>query len=243
MIEIKYLEKKFNGHRVLKNINLTINKKDKIAIIGPSGSGKSTLLRCLNLLEKPNSGTILFNNIDITNSGNDINKIRQKMNMVFQYFNLFNNKTVLENLTIAPIKLKNIEKEKAIKRAMEALSKVGLERKKDCYPKQLSGGQKQRIAILRAILMDPEVILFDEPTSSLDPEMVKEVLNMIEDLSKSDITIVCVTHELNFAKNMANRIIFLCDGRIEAQGTPEEIFNNQENERLKNFLNNIKNKN
>ena len=239
MITVKNLEKKFNGHRVLKNINCQINKKDKIAIIGPSGSGKSTFLRCLNLLEKPDSGRIFFDNVDITDKNNDINKIRQRMNMVFQYFNLFNNKTVLENLTLAPIKLKKIQKEKAIEKAIELLYQVGLKEKKDCYPKQLSGGQKQRIAILRAIAMDPEVILFDEPTSSLDPQMVREVLNMIETLSKSDITMICVTHEINFAKNMANRIFFLCDGRIVEDSTPEEIFKNEDNEQLKNFLENI----
>ena len=240
MIRIKNLEKSFGENHVLKNINCEIKKEDKIAIIGPSGSGKSTFLRCLNLLEKPNSGHIYFNDIELTNNKTDINKVRQKINMVFQYFYLFENKTVLENITLAPIKLKKIEKEKAIEKALELLSKVDLKEKKDCYPKQLSGGQKQRIAILRAIAMDPEVILLDEPTSSLDPEMIQEVLNVIRDLSKSNITLICVTDEISFAKNMANRVIFFCDGKIVQDGSPDEIFNNPDNERLKSFLNSIK---
>ncbi len=239
MIKIKNLNKSFNNHLILKNINLEIKKKEKIAIIGPSGSGKSTFLRCLNLLEKPDSGQIYFNDIDITDKKTDIKKVRQKMNMVFQYFNLFENKTVLENITLAPIKLKKINKETAINNAISLLEKVGLKDKKDCYPKQLSGGQKQRIAILRSIAMDPEVILLDEPTSSLDPEMIEEVLNVIKELSKSEITLICVTHEINFARNMANRIIFLCDGMVLNDGTPEEIFNNTTNERLQNFLRGI----
>lgn len=239
MIKIKNLNKSFNNHLILKNINLEIKKKEKIAIIGPSGSGKSTFLRCLNLLETPDSGQIYFNEIDITNKKTDIKKVRQKMNMVFQYFNLFENKTILENITLAPIKLKKINKETAINNAVNLLEKVGLKDKKDCYPKQLSGGQKQRIAILRSIAMDPEVILLDEPTSSLDPEMIEEVLNVIKDLSKSEITLICVTHEINFARNMADRVIFLCDGVVLNDGTPEEIFNNPTNERLQNFLRGI----
>lgn len=239
MIKIKNLNKSFNNHLILKNINLEIKKKEKIAIIGPSGSGKSTFLRCLNLLEKPDSGQIYFNDIDITDKKTDIKKVRQKMNMVFQYFNLFENKTVLENITLAPIKLKKINKETAINNAISLLEKVGLKDKKDCYPKQLSGGQKQRIAILRSIAMDPEVILLDEPTSSLDPEMIEEVLNVIKELSKSEITLICVTHEINFARNMADRVIFLCDGMVLNDGTPEEIFNNTTNERLQNFLRGI----
>ncbi len=239
MIRIKNLNKSFNNHLILKNINLEIKKKEKIAIIGPSGSGKSTFLRCLNLLEKPDSGQIYFNDIDITNKKTDIKKVRQKMNMVFQYFNLFENKTVLENITLAPIKLKKINRETAINNAISLLEKVGLKDKKDCYPKQLSGGQKQRIAILRSIAMDPEVILLDEPTSSLDPEMIEEVLNVIKELSKSEITLICVTHEINFARNMADRVIFLCDGMVLNDGTPEEIFNNTTNERLQNFLRGI----
>lgn len=239
MIKIKNLNKSFNNHLILKNINLEIKKKEKIAIIGPSGSGKSTFLRCLNLLETPDSGQIYFNEIDITNKKTDIKKVRQKMNMVFQYFNLFENKTILENITLAPIKLKKMNKETAINNAINLLEKVGLKDKKDCYPKQLSGGQKQRIAILRSIAMDPEVILLDEPTSSLDPEMIEEVLNVIKDLSKSEITLICVTHEINFARNMADRVIFLCDGVVLNDGTPEEIFNNPTNERLQNFLRGI----
>lgn len=239
MIKIKNLNKSFNNHLILKNINLEIKKKEKIAIIGPSGSGKSTFLRCLNLLETPDSGQIYFNEIDITDKKTDIKKVRQKMNMVFQYFNLFENKTILENITLAPIKLKKMNKETAINNAVNLLEKVGLKDKKDCYPKQLSGGQKQRIAILRSIAMDPEVILLDEPTSSLDPEMIEEVLNVIKDLSKSEITLICVTHEINFARNMADRVIFLCDGVVLNDGTPEEIFNNPTNERLQNFLRGI----
>lgn len=239
MIKIKNLNKSFNNHLILKNINLEIKKKEKIAIIGPSGSGKSTFLRCLNLLETPDSGQIYFNEIDITNKKTDIKKVRQKMNMVFQYFNLFENKTILENITLAPIKLKKMNKETAINNAVNLLEKVGLKDKKNCYPKQLSGGQKQRIAILRSIAMDPEVILLDEPTSSLDPEMIEEVLNVIKDLSKSEITLICVTHEINFARNMADRVIFLCDGVVLNDGTPEEIFNNPTNERLQNFLRGI----
>ncbi len=239
MIKIKNLNKSFKNHLILKNINLEIKRKEKIAIIGPSGSGKSTFLRCLNLLEKPDSGQIYFNETEITDTKTDIKKVRQKMNMVFQYFNLFENKTVLENITLAPIKLKKMNKETAINNAINLLEKVGLKDKKDCYPKQLSGGQKQRIAILRSIAMEPEVILLDEPTSSLDPEMTEEVLNVIKELSKSEITLICVTHEINFAKNMADRVIFLCDGTILNDGTPEEIFNNKTNERLQNFLRGI----
>ena len=239
MIKIKNLNKSFKNHLILKNINLEIKRKEKIAIIGPSGSGKSTFLRCLNLLEKPDSGQIYFNETEITDTKTDIKKVRQKMNMVFQYFNLFENKTVLENITLAPIKLKKMSKETAINNAINLLEKVGLKDKKDCYPKQLSGGQKQRIAILRSIAMDPEVILLDEPTSSLDPEMIEEVLNVIKELSKSEITLICVTHEISFAKNMADRVIFLCDGTVLNDGTPEEIFNNPTNERLQNFLRGI----
>ncbi len=239
MIEIKNLNKSFNNHLILKNINLEIKRKEKIAIIGPSGSGKSTFLRCLNLLEKPDSGQIYFNGTDILDKKTDIKKVRQKMNMVFQYFNLFENKTVLENITLAPIKLKKIDKETAINNAVNLLEKVGLKSKIDCYPKQLSGGQKQRIAILRSIAMNPEVILLDEPTSSLDPEMIEEVLNVIKELSKSEITLICVTHEINFARNMANRVIFLCDGMVLNDGAPEEIFNNPTNERLQSFLRGI----
>ncbi len=240
MIKIKNLNKYFNERHVLRNINYNIIKKDRIAIIGPSGSGKSTFLRCLNLLEKPTSGQIYFNDAEITNNKTDIKKVRQKMNMVFQYFNLFENKTVLENIILAPTKLKKINVKKAIENAVVLLKRFNLEKQKDLYPKQLSGGQKQRIAIIRSIAMNPEVILFDEPTSSLDPEMIDEVLNVIYSLTRSKITMVFVTHELNFARKIANRVVFMCNGKFLEEGTPEKIFNNPETERLKNFLKNFK---
>ena len=240
MIKIKNLNKYFNERHVLKNIDYNIIKKDRIAIIGPSGSGKSTFLRCLNLLEKPTSGQIYFNGSEITNNKTDIKKVRQKMNMVFQYFNLFENKTVLENIILAPTKLKKINVKKAIENAIVLLKRFNLEKQKDLYPKQLSGGQKQRIAIIRSIAMNPEVILFDEPTSSLDPEMIDEVLNVIYSLTRSKITMVFVTHELNFARKIANRVVFMCNGKFLEEGTPEKIFNNPETERLKNFLKNFK---
>ncbi len=236
MIKIKNLNKYFKERHVLKNINYNIIKKDRIAIIGPSGSGKSTFLRCLNLLEKPTSGQIYFNDAEITNNKTDIKKVRQKMNMVFQYFNLFENKTVLENIILAPTKLKKINVKKAIENAVVLLKRFNLEKQKDLYPKQLSGGQKQRIAIIRSIAMNPEVILFDEPTSSLDPEMIDEVLNVIYSLTKSKITMVFVTHELNFARKIATRVVFMCNGKFLEEGTPEKIFNNPETERLKSFL-------
>ena len=236
MIEVKHLEKTYKGIRVLKNITCKIEKKDKVAIIGPSGAGKSTFLRCLNLLERPDSGKIFLDGVEITDEKVDLKEVRQKMNMVFQYFNLFENKTVLENITLAPIKLKNVSKEKATIKALELLDKVGLKSKRNYKPRQLSGGQKQRIAILRSIAMNPKVILFDEPTSSLDPEMTDEVLKVIKDLTKSDITLICVTHEINFAKSMANKIIFMDKCSILKEGSPEEIFNCEDNERIKNFL-------
>lgn len=236
MIKIKNLNKYFNKKHILKDINYNVTQKDRIAIIGPSGSGKSTFLRCLNLLEIPTSGQIYFNDAEITNNKTDIKKVRQKMNMVFQYFNLFENKTVLENIILAPTKLKKINVKKAIENAIVLLKRFNLEQQKDLYPKQLSGGQKQRIAIIRSIAMNPEVILFDEPTSSLDPEMIDEVLNVIYSLTKSKITMIFVTHELNFARKIANRVVFMCDGRFLEEGPPEKIFNNPETERLKSFL-------
>lgn len=238
MIKIENLNKFFEKKHILKDLNLTINKNDKIAIIGPSGSGKSTFLRCLNLLEKPDSGKIFFKDVEITNPKTNIKKIRQKMPMVFQYFNLFNNKTILKNITLAPIKLQKQAKQTAEQNALSLLEKIGLKEKANCLPKQLSGGQKQRIAILRAIAMNPEVVLLDEPTSSLDPEMIMEVLNLIDEIFKENKTLICITHELNFAKKISNRVLFMCDGQILEQGPPQQIFNNPKNERLQLFLKN-----
>ena len=208
-------------------------------LIGPSGSGKSTFLRCLNLLEKPTSGEITFEGKSITNKECDINKIREKMGMVFQQFNLFPHKTVLENITMAPIKVKKISKEKAIEKAMELLAKVGLSDKANSYPSSLSGGQKQRIAIARALAMEPDVILFDEPTSALDPEMVGEVLNVMKQLAKDGMTMVVVTHEMGFAKEVGSRIIFMDNGKIIEKGAPNEIFFNPKNSRTREFLSKI----
>ncbi len=236
MIKTYKLNKFFNNKHILKNIDCTIEKNDKVAIIGPSGSGKSTFLRCLNLLETPTSGKIFFKNIEITNEKTNIRKIRQKMTMVFQYFNLFENKTVLQNITLAPIKLQKIKKETAIENALNLLEKVGLKDKANCFPNQLSGGQQQRIAIMRSIAMNPEVVLLDEPTSSLDPEMIGEVLSLIKNLSESKITMICVTHEISFAKNMANKVFFMCDGTFLEHGTPDKIFNCPEHDRTKMFL-------
>ena len=210
-----------------------------VVVIGPSGSGKSTFLRCLNLLEEPTSGKIIFEDNDITDKKVDINKIREKMGMVFQQFNLFPHKTVLENLTIAPIKVKGISKAQAEKKAMELLDRVGLSNKAKAYPSSLSGGQKQRIAIARALAMEPDVMLFDEPTSALDPEMVGEVLNVMKDLAKEGMTMVVVTHEMGFAKEVGDRIIFMDNGNIVEQGTPEEIFSNPKNPRTIDFLSKV----
>lgn len=236
MIKIKNLNKLFGNTQVLKNINLEIKKGEKIAIIGPSGSGKSTLLRCLNMLETPSNGQIWFKDTEITNSKTDINKIRQKMNMVFQNFNLFENKTIIDNITLAPIKLKKLEKEKAKHMAIELLKKVGLEHKANNFASQLSGGQKQRVAIVRALAMEPEVVLFDEPTSALDPERAYEVLEVIKSLAKNDLTMICVTHEMKFAKQIADQIVFMDNGEIIEQNSPENMFEHQNNERIKNFI-------
>ncbi len=236
IIKIENLNKSFDSKQILSNINLEIQKGEKISIIGPSGSGKSTLLRCMNLLEFPTSGKIWLNNIEITNSKTNIKKIRQNMNMVFQNFNLFENKTILDNITLAPIKLKKINKDEATKKAMSLLKQVGIGDKANCFPRQLSGGQKQRAAIVRAIAMNPEVVLFDEPTSALDPEMVNEVLKTIELLAKSGLTMVCVTHEMRFAKQISDRIIFLDGGTIVEQNTANEFFNHPKTTRLQKFL-------
>ena len=239
MISVKNLEKYFGKHHVLKNINYEIKNGEKIVIIGPSGSGKSTFLRCLNLLEVPTSGQIWFDGVEITDPKNDVNKIRQKMNMVFQHFNLYANHTVLSNITLAPIKLKNISKEQAEEEAMNLLKRVGLQDKANAYPSQLSGGQKQRIAIVRSLAMNPEVILFDEPTSALDPEMVGEVLGVMEELSEMGLTMICVTHEMGFANKIADKVIFMDDGCIVEENEPNEIFSNPQSERLQSFLSKI----
>ena len=239
MINVRNLYKSFGKNEVLKDINETIKKGEVVVIIGPSGSGKSTFLRCLNLLEEPTSGVINFEGEDITDKNVDINKIREKMGMVFQQFNLFPHKTVMENLTIGPTKIKNISNGEAIKKGSELLEKVGLLDKKNVYPNSLSGGQKQRIAIARALAMEPDVMLFDEPTSALDPEMVGEVLGVMKSLAKDGMTMVVVTHEMGFAKEVGDRILFMDGGNIVEQGTPEEMFTNAKNSRTIDFLSKV----
>lgn len=237
MIQIKNLNKYFGKHHVLKDISYEIKKGDVISIIGPSGSGKSTLLRCMNLLEIPTSGEIIFQNTNIQKT--NINKIRENMGMVFQHFNLFPHMTVLENITLGPIKVKNIPKEEANKLAIDLLKKVGLVDKKDSYPSKLSGGQKQRIAIARSLANKPTVLLFDEPTSALDPEMVKEVLYVMRELANEGMTMIIVTHEINFAKEVSNKIVFMDDGKIIEENSPSEFFNNTKSERAKEFLSKV----
>ncbi len=239
IISIKDLKKSFGGLNVLKGITTDIKRGEVVVILGPSGCGKSTLLRCLNLLETPDSGQILLDGVNLTDKKTNINHQRQKMMMVFQHFNLFPHLTILENLTIAPKKLKGISKQDAEKKAMELLERVKLSDKANSYPDQLSGGQKQRVAICRALAMEPEVILFDEPTSALDPEMVGEVLEVMKQLAGSGITMICVTHEMGFAKEVASRVIFLDEGVISEDNTPDEIFSNPKHPRLKDFLSKI----
>ena len=236
MITVSNLCKSFGGLEVLKGVNVEIDKGDVICVIGPSGSGKSTFLRCLNLLETPTSGSILFEGDELTDKKIDLNKHRQKMGMVFQQFNLFPHMTVLDNLTCAPIMLKKAPKAEAEKRAMELLARVGLADRADAWPNQLSGGQKQRVAIVRALCMEPDVMLFDEPTSALDPEMVGEVLDVMKELAKSGMTMVVVTHEMGFAREVASRVLFLDNGVIAEEGTPDEIFGAPKCERLQSFL-------
>ncbi len=236
MISVNNLQKNFEGVSVLKGVDVTINKGDVVCVIGPSGSGKSTFLRCLNLLEKPTGGNIIFEGEDLTDKKVDINLHRQKMGMVFQQFNLFPHMSVLENLTCAPIMLKKMQKADAEKKAMELLKRVGLDDRADSYPNQLSGGQKQRVAIVRALCMEPDVMLFDEPTSALDPEMVGEVLDVMKELAKEGMTMVVVTHEMGFAREVSNRVLFLDDGVIAEEGTPDELFNHPKCERLQSFL-------
>ena len=242
MITVKGLYKEFGDKgeiKVLRGIDEHIQKGEKIVIIGPSGGGKSTFLRCLNRLEEPTDGEILFKDECITDKKCDINKLRMKMGMVFQHFNLFPHKSVMENLTLAPIKLLKMDKAEAEKQAMELLEMVGLSDKANAYPSQLSGGQKQRVAIARALAMKPEVMLFDEPTSALDPELVGEVLAVMKKLANEGMTMVCVTHEMGFAKEVATRVLFMCDGVIAESGTPEQIFTNPQNPRTKQFLQSI----
>ncbi len=239
MIDVKDLTKTYGDHQVLKGINEHISKGEKVAIIGPSGSGKSTFLRCLNLLEEPTSGTITFEGVDITDPKNDINKLRARMGMVFQQFNLFPHMTVKQNITLAPTKLKLMTKAQADKKALELLERVGLPDKANAYPKQLSGGQQQRIAIARALAMNPDVMLFDEPTSALDPEMVGEVLEIMKELADEGMTMVVVTHEMGFARSVATRVLFMDEGVIAEQNEPEAFFNNPQNPRLREFLSKV----
>ena len=236
MIYVKGLSKSFGDNQVIKNIDMHITPGEKVVIIVPSGSGKSTFLRCLNLLEIPTGGTITFDGQKITAPGVDINKVRRHMGMVFQHFNLFNNLTVKDNITLGPVKQKLMTKEEAEAEAMRLLKLVNLEEKADAYPAQLSGGQKQRIAIVRSLAMKPRVMLFDEPTSALDPEMVGEVLELMKKLADDGMTMVVVTHEMGFAREVATRVVFMDEGIIMEENTPQEIFNNPQNERLKSFL-------
>lgn len=236
MITVKNLHKKFGDVDVLTGIDEHISKGEVVVVIGPSGSGKSTFLRCLNLLEQPTDGEIYVDNELITSPKADVNKIRQKMGMVFQQFNLFPHLTIMENITLAPIKLKKATKQEAIKLGEELLERVGLSEKANSYPAQLSGGQKQRVAIARALAMQPEIMLFDEPTSALDPEMVGEVLDVMKDLANSGMTMVVVTHEMGFAREVGTRLLFMDQGIIMEQGAPEEVFSNPQNERTRAFL-------
>ena len=239
MIEVKGLKKEFNGLKVLNGIDYKIKQGEKIVVIGPSGSGKSTFLRCLNLLEEPTEGEVWFDGVNITDPQNDINKMRQKMGMVFQHFNLFPHMTVLGNITFAPVRLGLQTKEEANANAMRLLKRIGLEDKANEYPNRLSGGQKQRIAIVRALAMNPEVLLFDEPTSALDPEMVGEVLDLIRELANEGMTMVIVTHEMGFAREVGTRVLFIDEGVIKEENTPQEFFANPQNPRLREFLSKV----
>ena len=240
LIRVEHLEKTFGGTiHAVDDVTTDIHKGEVVVVIGPSGSGKSTFLRCLNLLELPTGGTITMDGVDITDKKVNINLHRQKMGMVFQHFNLFPNKTILGNMTLGPIKLKKIPKAEAEAKALKLLERVGLPDRANAYPGQLSGGQKQRIAIVRALAMEPEVLLFDEPTSALDPEMVGEVLNVMKELAEEGMTMVVVTHEMGFAREVADRVLFMADGKLLEEGTPEEIFDNPKSERLQSFLSQV----
>lgn len=239
MIEIRDVHKYFGKLEVLKGITNTINRGEVVVIIGPSGSGKSTLLRCLNMLEEPTKGEILIDGKPLNHKSVDINKVRQEVGMVFQHFNLFPHKKVIENITLAPIKVKKENPEEAREKALKLLERVGLKDKAECYPASLSGGQKQRVAIARALAMSPKIMLFDEPTSALDPEMIKEVLDVMKDLAQDGMTMVVVTHEMAFAREVGDRVIFMDEGVIVEEGTPEEIFENPKNQRTKEFLSKI----
>lgn len=239
LIEVENLHKSFGDHQVLKGITTTISKGDVIAIIGPSGCGKSTFLRALNLLEPPTDGVIRFEGTDITDKSVNINKMREKIGMVFQQFNLFPNMTIKQNIMLAPVKLGKMTKEEASAKADGLLARIGLPDKADSYSSKLSGGQKQRIAIARALAMNPDVMLFDEPTSALDPEMVGEVLNLMKELAEDGMTMVIVTHEMGFAREVANRVMFINDGSIQEENTPKEIFDHPQNQRLKDFLSKV----
>ena len=239
MIDVKNLSKSFGDHLVLDDISEHIHPGEKVVIIGPSGSGKSTFLRCLNLLENPSAGTITFEGTDITDPKTDINKMRQQMGMVFQHFNLFPHMTILQNMCIAPVQVKGKTQAEAEAKAMELLSRVGLADRADAYPIQLSGGQKQRVAIVRALAMEPDVMLFDEPTSALDPEMVGEVLDVMKELAKEGMTMVVVTHEMGFAREVGNRVLFMADGLLLEEGSPDAIFNHPQNPRLQDFLSKV----
>ena len=236
MIDVKNLKKNFGDLTVLKGIDVTIEKGECVVVIGPSGSGKSTFLRCLNRLEEPDGGEIDIEGTDLLSPHTDINEMRQRIGMVFQHFNLFPHKTILENVTLAPIKLKKMPQKEAEDAALDLLRRVGIEDKASVYPSTLSGGQKQRVAIARSLAMNPQVMLFDEPTSALDPEMVGEVLDVMKNLAKEGMTMVVVTHEMGFAKEVANRVLFMADGVILEEGTPEEIFEHPQHERTKAFI-------
>ena len=239
MIDVKNLSKSFGDHLVLNDISEHIYPGDKVVIIGPSGSGKSTFLRCLNLMENPSEGSIVFDGVEITDPKVNIDQVRRQMGMVFQHFNLFPNMTILKNITLAPIRTGLMTKAEAEAKAMQLLQRVGLEEKANAYPNQLSGGQKQRIAIIRALAMNPKVMLFDEPTSALDPEMVGEVLSVMKELAREGMTMVVVTHEMGFAREVGNRVLFMDEGKVVEQGTPEEVFGNPQNPRLQDFLSKV----